>query len=237
MILVLSHVVKALRDVELWQKYLADFIKYKCISDHSGSQTTVIQSQYKEDDWSRVIDAYFDFNHNVNPQDPISLLAWVHVHSEIHKMDLIQTIKQMERLQIFLQNQTLSETPMSPTKKDLGSFVIKRSFDSMNKIIFQQSGDKVKDFKQWYLTYRDIVSALLQNTVYIYIIYCLQIQTESLYDCLHDVEDDHLRLLFFKTYMMYIVITCSESLTLTKDNITFAIKFFHECIEVVMILI
>ena len=171
MIIVLSYVVKALRDVELWQKYLGDFIKYKCISDHSGSQTTAIQSQYKEDDWSRVIDAYFDFNHNVNPQDPISLLAWVHVHSEIHKMDLIQTIKQMERLQIFLQNQTLSETPMSPTstnKKDLGSFVIKRSFDSMNKIIFQQSGDKVKDFKQWYLTYRDIVSAMLQNTVYIY---------------------------------------------------------------------
>lgn len=166
MMLVLSHVVKALRDDELWQKYLGDFIKHKCMSDHSGSQTTAIQSQSKEDDWSHVIDAYFDFNHNVNSQDPISLLAWVHVHSEIHKMDLIQTIKQMERLQLFQENQTLSETSMSPgssgDKKDLGSFVIKRSFDSMNKIIFQQSGDKAKDFKQWYLTYRDIVSAILQ---------------------------------------------------------------------------
>ena len=178
MMLVLSHVVKALRDDELWHKYLGDFIKHKCMSDHSGSQTTAIQSQYKEDDWSHVIDAYFDFNHNVNSQDPISLLAWVHVHSEIHKMDLIQTIKQMERLQLFLQNQTLSETPMIPgssgDKKDLGSFVIKRSFDSMNKIIFQQSGDKAKDFKQWYLTYRDIVSAILQlQYIYIYIHYLL----------------------------------------------------------------
>lgn len=164
--------MKALRDDELWGKYLRDFIKHKCMSDHSGSQTTTIQSQSKEDDWSHVIDAYFDFNHNVNSQDPISLLAWVHVHSDIHKMDLIQTIKQMERLRLFLQNQALSETPISPAstdKKDLGSFVIKRSFDSMKKIIYQESEDKAKDFKQWYLTYRDIVSAInVTITVYVY---------------------------------------------------------------------
>ena len=160
--------MKVLRDEKLWQKYLVDFIKHKCMSD---SQNTVITQSLPETTFkiilSPVIAAYFDFNHNVKSKDPMSLLAWVHVRSEVHKMDLTQTINQIERLEPFLRNQpqdTLSgaaESIVSPTKKDLGSFVIQRSFDSLNNIVFQWSDEKTEDLRQWYLVYRDIVSIII----------------------------------------------------------------------------
>ena len=164
---ILSPVLKALRDDKLWQKYMVDFIKHKCMSD---SQTTVITQSLPEATFkiilSPVIEAYFDFNRHVKSEDPMSLLAWVHVRSEVHKMDLTQTINQMQRLEPFLRNQpqdTLSgaaESLLSPTKKDLGSFVIQRSFDSLNNIVFQWSDEKTEDLRQWYLAYRDIVSII-----------------------------------------------------------------------------
>ena len=164
---ILSPIIKALRDDNLWQKYLVDFIKHKCMSD---SQTTAITQSLPEATFkiilSPVIEAYFDFNHHVKSEDPLSHLAWVHVRSEVHKMDLTQTINQMQRLEPFLRNQpqnTISgaaESLLSPTKKDLGSFVIQRSFDSLNNIVFQWSDEKTKDLRQWYLAYRDIVSII-----------------------------------------------------------------------------
>ena len=42
----------------------------------------------------------------------------------------------------------------------------------------------------------------------------------SLYNSLHDVEDSHLTLKFFKTHMMYILITSHEDLT--AGSVTFA---------------
>ena len=170
---ILSPVIKALRDNELWQKYLADFIKHKCMSE---SQNTPITQSLPEATFkiilSPVIEAYFDFNHNIKSEDPMSLLAWVHVRSEVHKMDLTQTINQMQRLEPFLRNQpqdTLSGAAvslLSPIKKDVGSFVIQRSFDSLNNIVFQLSDEKTEDLRQWYLAYRDIVSIIIYTFKY-----------------------------------------------------------------------
>ena len=54
----------------------------------------------------------------------------------------------------------------------------------------------------------------------------------SLYNSLHDVEDINLRLLFFKTHMVYILITCSESLT--PNNLKFTIAFYNDHIAKVL---
>ena len=54
----------------------------------------------------------------------------------------------------------------------------------------------------------------------------------SLYDSLHDVEDINLRLLFFKTHMVYILITCSESLT--PNSLKFTITFYKDHIAKVL---
>ena len=153
MMQILSSIIKALND-ELWQRYLGDFIKHKCTSDYETTDSTYLNP---------VVDAYFDFNHNVKSKDYVSLLAWVHVRSEVHKIDLTQTINQIQRLVPFLHgelNDTLSEAAMCLLKKDLGSFVIQKSFHSLNNIFCNQStsDDKEKDLRQWYLTYQGIVS-------------------------------------------------------------------------------
>lgn len=167
MMLILLSITKALNDHELWQRYLRDFIKYKCMSDSQTTETTYL---------SPVIDVYFDFNHNVKSKDPISLLAWVHVHSEVSKMDLIQTVNQIQRLEPFLRDQpedTLFGTAtslLSPTKKNLGSFVIQRCFDSLDYIVSSCCDEKTEDVKQWYLAYRDIVSILHMYCIVTYLI-------------------------------------------------------------------
>lgn len=166
MMLIVSLIIKALND-ELWQKYLGDFIKHKCTSDNETTDSTYLNP---------VVDAYFDFNHNVKSKEYVSLLAWVHVCSELHKIDLTQTINQIQRLEPFLHdelNDALSEAAMCLLKKDPGGFIIQKSFNSLNNIFCNQSTsyDKEKDLKLWYLTYQDIVSCAFIN--YIFIIVCL----------------------------------------------------------------
>ena len=135
---------------ELWQRYKRDFIKHMCMSD---SQIT------EASDIDPVIDAYFNFN-QVKSEDPISLLAWIHVHSEINRMTIIQNIDQMLKLKPFLHNQP---------HDTIAGAVIQHSFESLKNIINLWSDEKIDDLKQWCLTYQNIVSSILSVALIAYV--------------------------------------------------------------------
>lgn len=91
--------------------------------------------------------------------DYVSHLAWLHVHSEIHKTDLNQMIDKLKRLKDFITPQpqetlaTITQTMIAPyTKNNLEVLIIRRSYASLCDIV-----DNHKDMIQWYMLYRDIV--------------------------------------------------------------------------------
>ena len=120
-----------------------------------GSRTITVPDATLKTLLSPVVSAYFD----VKQQDKISLLATVHVRSEVHKMDLAQTINKLQALEPLIiksPQETLSfseQSLLKPDGKDLATFVISVSYQSLNRV-----HENEEELKQWYLTYRDIVS-------------------------------------------------------------------------------
>lgn len=104
---------------------------------------------------------YFDFNQQLEQRDHISLLAWVHVHSEVHKTDLAQTMDIWQRLIANQPQETLSvvaqslANPADLGKGNLETLTIKRSYESLCRIVRREEKDNLR---LWYLAYRDIVS-------------------------------------------------------------------------------
>lgn len=103
---------------------------------------------------------YFKFEpQNIEKRDYVSRLAWLHVHSEIHKTDLNQMIDKLKRLKGFITPQpqetlaTITQTLITAyTENNLEVLIIKRSYASLCDIF-----DNPKDVIQWYTLYRDIV--------------------------------------------------------------------------------
>ena len=96
---------------------------------------------------------------NIEKRDYVSCLAWLHVHSEIHKTDLNQMIDKLKRLKGFITPQpqetlaTITQTLITAyTENNLEVLIIKRSYASLCDIF-----DNPKDVIQWYTLYRDIV--------------------------------------------------------------------------------
>ena len=143
----LALIISSLSNPELWQKYLQDFIKMKYMTYGQDPNAT-----YKA--VSPVVYAYFDFQDEINPA---SLLAKIHVRSEVHKMDLAQTIDKLQRLQpLIVQNPQLPE--QSLMQSDLMTFAINVSYRSLTGIVSLWSDENTDELRSWYLTYKDIVS-------------------------------------------------------------------------------
>ena len=161
--MVLTALVQSVHNQELWHKYLTDFIKIKFLPDvvrnDSGSES------FKE----KMITAYFDFEHHIESHCPESLLSWVHVHSEVHKLDLASTIDRIQKLKPFVSSQpedtlaSATQNLVSIRAEHLGEIVIEISYESLKCILRDvRKGEKpVSDMRSWYIVYRDIVSILL----------------------------------------------------------------------------
>ena len=161
--MVLTALVQSVHNQELWHKYLTDFIKIKFLPD------VVREDSDSEFFKEKMISAYFDFEHHIESHCPESLLSWVHVHSEVHKLDLASTIDRMQKLKPFVSSQP-EDTLASATRslvniraEHLGEIVIQISYESLKCIIHDvKKGEKpVSDMRRWYIVYRDIVSILL----------------------------------------------------------------------------
>ena len=148
-------------NAELWKKYFLDFVNIKCIK--TGTLKSIPEDCLQI--LAAIISVYFGFNQQSDESDDrISLLAWVHVHSEVHKTDLAQTVDKFKRL---IQHQPHESQKLSFTQsaslavkdfrseKDLGTLLIQQTYTSLSKIVNKGS---INDLKQWYLTYRDTVS-------------------------------------------------------------------------------
>ena len=123
----------------------------------TGSRTITVPDATLKTLLSPVVSAYFDVKQQ-DKNEPILLLARVHVRSEVHKMDLAQTINKLQALEPIIKSpqETLSfseKSLLKPDGKDLGTFVINVSYQSLNMVHESEEG-----LKQWYLTCSDIVS-------------------------------------------------------------------------------
>ena len=124
----------------------------------TGSRTITAPDATLKALLSPVVSAYFDVKQQ-DKNDFISLLARVHVRSEVHKMNLAQTINKLQALEPLITKspqETISfseQSLLKPDGKDLGTFVINVSYQSLNRV-----HEIEKELKQWYLTYSDIVS-------------------------------------------------------------------------------
>lgn len=162
----IANLVSYLNDEELWAKYLQDFIKVKCV------QTETIKMLPEEflQNFTPVISAYFGF-HQKKKHDHVLLLATVHVYSEIQKTDLAQTMNMHQRLIQHQETssivaQSFASSIRSIAEGNLGTIIVSETYDSLCRIIKSHNNDDA--LKQWYLTYRDIVSSKLHVIFHLY---------------------------------------------------------------------
>ena len=151
----IASIISSLESKDLWQCYFHDFIKIKCTQSDA-----TLMGLPEETILPPLLSNYFKFEPQIIEKgDYISHLAWLHVHSEIHKTDLNQMIDKLKRLKGFITPQPqetlaiITQTMITAyTEKNLEVLIIRRSYASLCDIF-----DNHKDMIQWYTLYRDIV--------------------------------------------------------------------------------
>ena len=181
-----------------------------------------------------MIAAYFEFDQHVESHCPESLLSWVHVHSEVHKLDLASIIGRMQRLELLLNSESddalasATHSLVSFREEDLGEFLIERSYESLKCIIHDvRSRKKPSSYlKQWYIVYHGIVSIIIAFVYVFMFILKFQIQVPTLYDSMHMVHNPKKKVLLLMAHVVYLIIHCHD--LLTDGVIKEAISFYFE---------
>lgn len=152
---ILTVAIDTMEDEQLWKYYLDDFIKCTTYSDSASDPNQFRMS---------IILAYFDFDNHCLPNDPpMSKLAWMHIRSEVNKLDFAQAINRLVKLEPFTTQSALSVIEKTFTTKkwdDLSTFVIENTYNSLTSILNSwKEGDD--NLIHWYKAYKDIVSRII----------------------------------------------------------------------------
>lgn len=109
---------------------------------------------------------YFNFDQQFAENERhISCLAWLHVHAEVHKTNLNQIVEKLKGLKRFITcqpHQTITQTMKHVTNTRSGPALgnLETMIIEGNYAFLHDSINDPESLRQWYWTYKDIVSQI-----------------------------------------------------------------------------
>ena len=163
-------------DEKLWQKYYNDFTNYFL---HMSSAPNSIEHKLLQLTFTDVLNTYSEMK-------PIAMHCYIHLY-QLDLAKVVAFLKPLGQLHIVRDDQaslypgdpeytfvsTLQATKAVPGSKNISKFVVESLFAVLINAVYSKN-DRISRLRQWYSSYRDIVSLLLTITLQIY---CLAIST------------------------------------------------------------